>query len=1063
MTSLKILNKILIDNMEEQLKILFDNSEDSPKLITRSGKFTKKFLDWNKKKLRDGLTIHYADKDYLYNPTTERIIKKDFKKDGNERKKSLKKARQGSTLITNTGEFEKLFLPENYSEGDYNGVRINTHDWWFPILKKFEGHHIRIIIKYYIKNPNSIIEGVPAKEFIETLQETHNGAFNFIYDNSYDIPAPFPKNAYNQQNWYNEFMIDSDYPNIVAYLLANGIKTRVIITKLLDLPDKKIFQSFRDGSTHCVLQPILDYFKDAFNNQPSKKSKEKNRTAINHIEGKYLKKTKKHKDGFLDKYKYGIPEDELQLLCDKLQIGIIIDKPFSNTPFINVRSHNKPRKIFRFLNSRFNHVSFNHGKHTLTTMDYDKDNIIELNKDHLEIKKNELKESGDHYVYNRNKFGITAIRTYDNIFKLPNEYRELCKEFETANSINSFRINALKYPDLQNFINRGCHFNTTIDFQDLPDINHPDLRHIDMYKAYTQYEKCNYYNGFLGKITDFRKVDNYEQKGYYYINNLSFKNANKKFVFYNSRFQWFLNRNIYTDAELRFLKDQGVTFKVYCGAYGTKTEFKFSKELINGKIKLTKINGKEIKISMYAKLVGEWASVRYNKEYYMDGIKDYFHGIKTSENNIYYDDDRQEAKISYPAQTVYNNKHLSGQITAYQRLLMMEQLLDMDETKIIRVCVDGIYYYNHNITTLDIFRDKTKEMTFQNSPSTSYLSNIFAEGDDSIIGIKIADARPFYKTEMWLGQGGTGKTYQNIRDVGGIDKLYLCPPWKLARSVQGDIKENKLVCDVNVNARVLTMEFCERLQEKYNVFLWDEVSQMTERTKNHIINTIHGKHIFMGDIGYQLEPLINHRKCEEEYKKENSELKYYEWLNLNGYCEINPDENIDNIITLTTDRRAKECKDLQEVKLQLREFIDMLKYKKREEKDKIRQQVLEYIKSKCDKIELDELDQNYKVSDMILASTHEIKDEYTLRYNHLDKFLVKNNTKDYSNSEIIYKIPNEFVKVEKQHAFTIHSIQGETIDKEDNLYIDLRKMFSDNHIYTAVSRARNLKQIKLIY
>jgi hypothetical protein len=174
-------------------------------------------------------------------------------------------------------------------------------------------------------------------------------------------------------------------------------------------------------------------------------------------------------------------------------------------------------------------------------------------------------------------------------------------------------------------------------------------------------------------------------------------------------------------------------------------------------------------------------------------------------------------------------------------------------------------------------------------------------------------------------------------------------------------------------------------------------------------------------------------------------------------------ENIDNIITLTTDRRAKDCKDLQEVKLQLRKYITDAKYKPYSKRIEIRNQALEYIKTKCEKISLETLDQNYKVRDMILASTHEVKDKYTLRYNHLDKFLVKNNTKDYSNSQIIYDIPNEFIKVDRQHAFTIHSIQGETIENENNLYIDLKNMFSDNHLYTAVSRARNLNQIKLIY
>ena len=99
------LNNISSNNMNlnPQLKRLFDNSTDAPKLISRGGKFTKKFLDWNRKKLKEGLTIYYADADYFYNPTTERIVKKSLKKNGEERKFSKLMPRQGSTLILNKG------------------------------------------------------------------------------------------------------------------------------------------------------------------------------------------------------------------------------------------------------------------------------------------------------------------------------------------------------------------------------------------------------------------------------------------------------------------------------------------------------------------------------------------------------------------------------------------------------------------------------------------------------------------------------------------------------------------------------------------------------------------------------------------------------------------------------------------------------------------------------------------------------------------------------------------------------------------------------------------------
>jgi hypothetical protein len=169
-------NNILSNNMnlDPQLKRLFDLSPDSPKLIMKGGKFTKTFLAWNKKKLK--------------------------KKSGEERKSSKRLPRQGSTLIKNTGEYEKEFLPENYSDGLYNDTPINTYRWWYPLLKQFEGQTIRIIIKYYIKDPNQLIGEESARKFIEGLQETFQGAYNFVYDNTFTIPANFTNSQFNSGN-----------------------------------------------------------------------------------------------------------------------------------------------------------------------------------------------------------------------------------------------------------------------------------------------------------------------------------------------------------------------------------------------------------------------------------------------------------------------------------------------------------------------------------------------------------------------------------------------------------------------------------------------------------------------------------------------------------------------------------------------------------------------------------------------------------------------------------------------------------------------------------------------
>ena len=108
-----------------------------------------------------------------------------------------------------------------------------------------------------------------------------------------------------------------------------------------------------------------------------------------------------------------------------------------------------------------------------------------------------------------------------------------------------------------------------------------------------------------------------------------------------------------------------------------------------------------------------------------------------------------------------------------------------------------------------------------------------------------------------------------------------------------------------------------------------------------------------------------------------------------------------------------------------------------------------------DIVDSDSID--YSVEDMILASTHKIKDKYTNRYKHLEKYSVLENTKDYSNGDIVIGSKPLGVKSELRHAFTVHACQGETA--KHKLFIDINKFRSLNMVYTALSRARTLDQI----
>ena len=303
-----------------------------------------------------------------------------------------------------------------------------------------------------------------------------------------------------------------------------------------------------------------------------------------------------------------------------------------------------------------------------------------------------------------------------------------------------------------------------------------------------------------------------------------------------------------------------------------------------------------------------------------------------------YDKVLKAAKITYPKKTAKTTKHIASQIIAYQRLIMLDKLMDLELDKIVRVCVDGVYFWEHDAdfsTPYDtedfkVWGDKTQlnKMTLENSASTNYLSNIYDANEtietvfelnngvrrpetlQDFIPLPSAKPRAYYRTELFTGQGGTGKTTYNLNDPGIIDGCFIAPSWKLARQMETDFKEkfNKKI-EVNVLARLLTKPHCDWVQKTYCNFIIDEASQITEFQKLQIFKMNHYRSIFCGDLGYQLPPVVDNKGLPS--------------FRRGGVREMTK-KGFDNIQHFTTIHRCK-CPDLLELLNYLRALIDQKK------------------------------------------------------------------------------------------------------------------------------------------
>ena len=552
-----------------------------------------------------------------------------------------------------------------------------------------------------------------------------------------------------------------------------------------------------------------------------------------------------------------------------------------------------------------------------------------------------------------------------------------------------------------------------------------DICHIDMSKAYANFKSCNYYDGFLGKITDFRKTNKIMGVGMYQIENIDFSNVEEKIKKILLKLNVYHNKYIYSSPELKFLEDNKVKFEIISGAWGhSPLDFEFNDDMLN-----KKDNG----VSYYAKWCGASNSFYTSDNYYLKSCKNFADILKYNSNeydNITHISQTDETMISINKKNSFHLSHITAFILSYQRLNMIEQLKEINYNDIIKINVDCVYYYksNNEITLKNVFRHKEFKECILNSCGNSFIPY---EKDEPIRDYKYSNIEVDnnYKSKINLGCGGSGKTTKELRDDGLIKKLFCPPSWKLARNKE---KEENVSVSVWHYITTKDTEILDKILKKYNVLIIDEASMMTEETKKFILEKFKlCKIIFCGDLGYQLPPIEGEEMTIEGIEK-------VEYFNSNYRCK---------------------CALLLELLNKCRDMIN-----KQYSLYEINSYIINFFKNNNRIIKKKELIKIYDINDMILSSTNKIKDEYTDLFKDkfdMKKIYITSNNRHYSNGEIL--ITNEEIKgvsSQERYCYTTHSIQGETA--YDKLFIDINQIFDVRMFYTALSRAMYLDQIYLI-
>lgn len=830
----------------------------------------------------------------------------------------------------------------------------------------------------------------------------------------------------------------------------------------------KHLQRFRDSNDiteHCFLDPIIYWAEDCLKKTKSEPAQRRYKTIINKINKNWK-----------IKFASGFDESEIMNFCNDIDINITVEYPlgYNKLNMLEYKSNNKSLKHFKFINTRFNHVDIDFNKTVVTESNLYKPEMIETKEEMRKIK-DDLDDKNIFNQYMEYKGEISFIKTADNIYKLNSEENNIISEFELKNGINAYKLDYIKNENLCKFIESGIHCNITAQLiendknnidkfdykkhiivspkkynwklldmiQDNEVIQeeikeepkeeiYEEITNLDQEKAYTQFKLCPEYMGFIGKVTDFRECTDVKfalkNNGYYKINNIVLSKNIKEI---NNKMDIFINDNTYTSPELNFLINNGCSFSVVCGCWGTSFDFEFNDDMKN------KYNG----VSCYAKWTGRCMSVNLNTSFMMKGQKEFFENMRFYNPQLEISMYNGYAEISYKKNHVAFKGHISGYITAYQRLNMLYQLLNMDLTKVIRVVTDGIYHYQHNFKINSSFRFKEVETSVFHPLQTNYITKINMIEYEQPKGHFLEHNMK----ALYIGPGGTGKTHLNLMDNGYINKLYIAPSWKLATN-----KKNEYSMDSTVLARTINSEECVNIYNNFNVLIFDECSQYTQNDKDKIFK-VYNKHkiIMCGDIGYQLPPAVNEvmNIHNFDYTKEFKEVFRFKCDKLKKMCEFMRNEI----------KKINDTKDETEKRMLSKKLTSNI-----------------ILKNDGRVIQAENVENLYCVEDFILVSKNKCNKHhlfecncdnknYAFEYNEMlknkgDKFIVKKNSNNYNNGDIVFdkNIKNTI----PAHAFSIHSIQGETI--ESKIFIDCRNMFEPQMLYTAISRARKIEQLYFI-
>jgi len=785
---------------------------------------------------------------------------------------------------------------------------------------------------------------------------------------------------------------------------------------------RRMRQAFADGAVHCVADPLARVWEGYAENSKTQGSKTK------------ALRTARQIRAFGDKYVNGIPEGQpMEEIGHMAHRHIKILDIFSKTYLeYNKRSVHK----FHAFNSRENHIDVGEmymGKATVV----DEETFQTIVNEH----KQRYRENKEFFMYDGVNNQEKCLRSTRGGWRVENPLHEIYETQNKLNHISEYGFDSVKFPEVNAFLKRSALIaSAPVKLSDQVATKHHDLK-----AAYTQHAMTKRYEGFIGKIQQWRNVEAMP------VNDVLARLCICEFQVLSNDHPLLLKLGLTVGSfqvlpspEIKMFIDLGVSVRLVNAVFGSKFDLEYCDEVMQSLSQTTEtiiedeapfhpdglvewvpmqetiVEERVISSKPYATWAGCLSHDNPKKEFNFTGSKEWAGHLASiyGRENVHYNNDRITVLIEKKMN--YTKHHILAFITSYTRINVLEALLTIKNP--CSVVLDGIYHNDNDVALPSEFREKPLK-------EHAYYGEGWYNLYDGSTEIAFTPCDPVLLNNCVLaGQGGCGKTYSIMTDSGFNNILYVVPQHMLGRDVHSKYKARYTTIHRLVG---FDCQALKELEVTPAVCLIDELTMIEASWIEKAVEMYPDTLFFVaGDVAPGKNGLMWYQ-CRNGKPGEFSRIFDGAKMGLK---------------TFTQDRRSRD-QELKDLKLQLR---DVMRSVFTDGGYNDAQRVADWIAKHFNVLDYASAYQLFANGDTWIAGTHRTNQKL-LDNGVVSGYLSKQNEKS--------AIPVDGWN--KRGSFTTHSFQGQTVDS-GKIFVSINDAFEYAMIYTAVSRAVSFDQIVFV-